>query len=120
MLLQLGFPKIAPEEDKDEEDKDMVDGLSVDLEDYYHVEAFAQQIPHSRWSGFPSRVRQNTHRTLALLERTGCRATFFVLGWVAYSSVVVIFKEQITRGQGVGIVLGLVATLFLLNVIQIP
>src|SRR5882724_4721790 len=83
MLLQLGFPKIAPEEDKDEEDKDMVDGLSVDLEDYYHVEAFAQQIPHSRWSGFPSRVRQNTHRTLALLERTGCRATFFVLGWVA-------------------------------------
>ncbi len=62
---------------------ELVDGLSVDLEDYYHVEAFAEQISRARWSALPSRIRQNTQRTLALLERTGCRATFFVLGWVA-------------------------------------
>jgi len=62
---------------------DLVDGLSVDLEDYYHVEAFAEQISRARWSGLPSRIRKNTERTLALLERTHCRATFFVLGWVA-------------------------------------
>ena len=31
----------------------------------------------------PSRVRQSTGRVLELLERTRCRATFFVLGWVA-------------------------------------
>jgi polysaccharide deacetylase family protein (PEP-CTERM system associated) len=61
----------------------LVDGLSIDLEDYYHVEAFAQQIPRSRWATLPSRVRQNTQRTLALLQRKRCRATFFVLGWVA-------------------------------------
>jgi polysaccharide deacetylase family protein (PEP-CTERM system associated) len=61
----------------------VVDGLSVDLEDYYHVEAFAASISRSHWSEFSSRVRQNTHRTLALLDRNRCRATFFVLGWVA-------------------------------------
>jgi polysaccharide deacetylase family protein (PEP-CTERM system associated) len=61
----------------------VVDGLSVDLEDYYHVEAFAARISRSRWSEFSSRVWQNTHRTLALLDRNRCRATFFVLGWVA-------------------------------------
>ena len=63
--------------------RDLVDGLSVDLEDYYHVEAFAEQISRARWSVLPSRIRKNTERTLALLERTRCRATFFVLGWVA-------------------------------------
>ena len=62
---------------------ELVDGLSVDLEDYYHVEAFTEQISRSRWSVLPSRIRQNTQRTLALLERSHCRATFFVLGWVA-------------------------------------
>ena len=63
--------------------RDLVDGLTVDLEDYYHVEAFAEQISRARWSVLPSRIRKNTERTLALLERTRCRATFFVLGWVA-------------------------------------
>jgi polysaccharide deacetylase family protein (PEP-CTERM system associated) len=62
---------------------DLVDGLSVDLEDYYHVEAFAEQISRARWSVLPSRIRKNTERTLALLERSRCRATFFILGWVA-------------------------------------
>jgi polysaccharide deacetylase family protein (PEP-CTERM system associated) len=60
-----------------------VDGLSVDLEDYYQVEAFASRIPRARWPFMPSRVRQSTGRVLELLERTRCRATFFVLGWVA-------------------------------------
>ncbi len=31
-----------------------------------------------------------------------------------------IFKEEITRGQGVGIILGFIAALFMLNVIRIP
>ena|SRR5215813_3533806 len=60
-----------------------IDGLSIDLEDYFQVEAFASRIPRSQWSSFPSRVRDNTVRTLELLERSRCKATFFVLGWVA-------------------------------------
>jgi polysaccharide deacetylase family protein (PEP-CTERM system associated) len=61
----------------------LVDGLSVDLEDYFHVEAFASHISRSRWPSFTSRIRRNTARVLELLERSRCRATFFVLGWVA-------------------------------------
>ena len=65
------------------EDRKVVDGLSVDLEDYFHVEAFASRIPHSTWTSFPSRIRRSTTRVLELLERNRCRATFFVLGWIA-------------------------------------
>jgi polysaccharide deacetylase family protein (PEP-CTERM system associated) len=65
------------------DDAHVIDGLSVDLEDYYQVEAFASRVSRSRWTSFPSRVRQNTIRTLELLESRKCKATFFVLGWVA-------------------------------------
>ena len=61
----------------------IVDSISVDLEDYFQVEAFASRIPRSRWPLYPARVRQNTERTLALLCENKCRATFFILGWVA-------------------------------------
>lgn len=61
----------------------IVDGLSVDLEDYFQVEAFSGNIPRSHWPLFNSRLCHNTARTLELLARNGCRATFFVLGWVA-------------------------------------
>jgi polysaccharide deacetylase family protein (PEP-CTERM system associated) len=57
--------------------------LTVDLEDYFHVEAFADRISMSSWSSFPARVRTNTERILQLLDHYHFRATFFVLGWVA-------------------------------------
>jgi polysaccharide deacetylase family protein (PEP-CTERM system associated) len=59
------------------------DVLSVDVEDYYHVEAFADRVSARSWPGFPPRVRENTERVLQILEENRCRATFFVLGWVA-------------------------------------
>jgi polysaccharide deacetylase family protein (PEP-CTERM system associated) len=59
------------------------DLLSVDVEDYYHVEAFADCIPSTSWPGFPVRVAANTDRVLRLLDEYRCRATFFILGWVA-------------------------------------
>lgn len=61
----------------------IVDGLSVDVEDYYQVEAFAGHVSRSQWPSFPSRVRENTERVLRLLQRNRCQATFFILGWVA-------------------------------------
>jgi polysaccharide deacetylase family protein (PEP-CTERM system associated) len=60
-----------------------VDALSVDLEDYYQVEAFASNIPRSEWEKFEPRVIDNTYRVLELLARHQVKATFFVLGWVA-------------------------------------
>jgi polysaccharide deacetylase family protein (PEP-CTERM system associated) len=59
------------------------DALSIDVEDYFHVEAFADYVKPSDWPNYPSRVVHNTHRLLDLFARNGVRGTFFVLGWVA-------------------------------------
>lgn len=59
-----------------------VNGLSVDVEDYYHVEAFADRITPALWPSFPSRVADNTRRVLELFARHAARGTFFVLAYV--------------------------------------
>ncbi|TXT21662.1 MAG: nodB [Planctomycetota bacterium] len=60
-----------------------VNALTIDVEDYFHVSAFADRIAARDWSGFESRVVQNTQRLLRLLDKHNVRATCFVLGWVA-------------------------------------
>jgi len=57
--------------------------FSVDVEDYYHVSAFARRVSPREWEHFESRVVASTHRLLRLLARRQTRATFYVLGWVA-------------------------------------
>jgi polysaccharide deacetylase family protein (PEP-CTERM system associated) len=61
----------------------ITDALSVDVEDYFHVEAFTDYVRPESWASFPSRVYANCERILELFANHGCRATFFVLGWVA-------------------------------------
>jgi polysaccharide deacetylase family protein (PEP-CTERM system associated) len=58
-------------------------GLSVDVEDYFHAEAIAAHYGRSNWEVMESRVVENTHRVLDLLGEHNVHATFFVLGWVA-------------------------------------
>jgi polysaccharide deacetylase family protein (PEP-CTERM system associated) len=57
--------------------------LTVDVEDYFHVSAFADSIERSEWDKLPLRVGENTRRLLDLFDRNSLKATFFVLGWVA-------------------------------------
>ena len=57
--------------------------LSVDVEEYFHVNAFDGHIPRERWSELPSRVEASIDRLLELMDRRRARATFFTLGWVA-------------------------------------
>jgi polysaccharide deacetylase family protein (PEP-CTERM system associated) len=57
--------------------------FTVDVEDYFHVQAFASTIDRARWDGLTPRVEANTHRLLGLLQARRIRGTFFVLGWVA-------------------------------------
>ncbi|KPV40019.1 polysaccharide deacetylase [Thiohalorhabdus denitrificans] len=57
--------------------------LSVDVEDYFQVSAFAGHIDRADWDRLPHRVERNTDRILQLFADHGARATFFVLGWVA-------------------------------------
>jgi polysaccharide deacetylase family protein (PEP-CTERM system associated) len=57
--------------------------LSVDVEDYFQVEAFADRVDRAQWSDFPSRVEANTHVILDLFDECDVKGTFFMLGWVA-------------------------------------
>jgi polysaccharide deacetylase family protein (PEP-CTERM system associated) len=61
----------------------VINVFSVDVEDYFQVEAFADVVPRERWDGYTSRVVDNTRRILDLLDVRQVTATFFVLGWVA-------------------------------------
>jgi polysaccharide deacetylase family protein (PEP-CTERM system associated) len=57
--------------------------LSVDVEDYFQVQAFAPLVARDAWHRFPSRVVANTTRLLDLFDETGAKGTFFTLGWIA-------------------------------------
>jgi polysaccharide deacetylase family protein (PEP-CTERM system associated) len=57
--------------------------MTVDVEDYYHVSAFAKVIAPQDWERWPSTVERNTQRLLDLFDETRIKATFFILGWVA-------------------------------------
>lgn len=57
--------------------------LTVDVEDWFQVQAFAEIIPRDSWETLPRRVVANTDRLLDLFAEAGVRGTFFVLGWVA-------------------------------------
>jgi polysaccharide deacetylase family protein (PEP-CTERM system associated) len=57
--------------------------LTVDVEDYFHVTAFAGAVPQERWDSYPARVDRNTKRLLEIFADARVHATFFVLGWVA-------------------------------------
>ena len=57
--------------------------MSVDVEEHFQVQAFAEIVPRGEWPRHASRVGANTRRLLDLFDETGTRATFFTLGCVA-------------------------------------
>lgn len=61
----------------------IVNGLSVDVEDWFQVGAFENTIARSDWDRCELRVERNVDCVLALFERAGVKATFFTLGWIA-------------------------------------
>jgi polysaccharide deacetylase family protein (PEP-CTERM system associated) len=61
----------------------LVNALSVDVEDYFQVQALAGVIDRAEWETRPRRVEQNTNQILDLFSRHGVKATFFTLSWVA-------------------------------------
>jgi polysaccharide deacetylase family protein (PEP-CTERM system associated) len=71
--------------------------LSVDVEDYFQVEAFAGQVSRDSWDRWPSHVVKNTQRVLDLFDAHGARATFFFVGWVAAR-----FPHLVREAQGRG------------------
>jgi polysaccharide deacetylase family protein (PEP-CTERM system associated) len=57
--------------------------MSVDVEDYFMVEAFANSVQKNTWNCWPSRVVESTRRALDLFDRYQVKGTFFFVGWVA-------------------------------------
>ncbi len=61
----------------------MLNGMSVDVEEWFQVGAFERVIAKDDWNDLESRVERNTGEVLDLFAAAGVTATFFTLGWVA-------------------------------------
>ena len=61
----------------------LVNGLSVDVEDWFQVGAFEGVIDRGSWTSLDDRVERNCDRILEMFAAADVQATFFTLGWVA-------------------------------------
>lgn len=61
----------------------ITNALTIDVEDYFQVSAFAPHISRSEWNTRECRVERNIHCILEMLARHETKATFFALGWIA-------------------------------------
>jgi polysaccharide deacetylase family protein (PEP-CTERM system associated) len=61
----------------------ITNALTIDVEDYFQVSAFAPYIARADWDSRECRVERNVQRILALLAEHETHATFFTLGWIA-------------------------------------
>jgi polysaccharide deacetylase family protein (PEP-CTERM system associated) len=68
-------------------DRRPVNALTIDVEDWFQVENYKGVVPRDSWhhaDRLDRRVVRNTESLLDLFAALGVKATFFVLGWVAY------------------------------------
>ncbi len=61
----------------------MNNGLTVDLEDWYHICGVEELSTPQQWDNYETRIIKNTNKILRLLRKYNVKATFFVLGYVA-------------------------------------
>jgi polysaccharide deacetylase family protein (PEP-CTERM system associated) len=61
----------------------IVNVLTVDVEDYFQVSAFDRHIERHHWDSMECRVERNIERLLVLFDKRSAKATFFTLGWMA-------------------------------------
>jgi polysaccharide deacetylase family protein (PEP-CTERM system associated) len=76
----------------------MLNALTFDVEEYFHVEAFKGLIDSRDWPRYPSRVVASTRALLDRLESHAVSATFFILGWVAEQHPALV-REITARGH---------------------
>jgi polysaccharide deacetylase family protein (PEP-CTERM system associated) len=60
--------------------------LTVDVEDWFHVCGHPLYADPAAWAGRERRVHAGVERVLGLLDGSGAKATFFVLGWIGRQS----------------------------------
>ncbi len=78
--------------------QNIINAMTVDVEDYFQVSAFESYIKKSNWDNLEHRVAQNTHKILDIFSEYNTKATFFTLGWVAdrYPALI---KRIVTEGH---------------------
>jgi len=57
--------------------------LSFDVEEFFHVANLRGHFSRDDWDDAPSRIDVGMDAIFGCLERTGAKATFFFLGWMA-------------------------------------
>ncbi len=78
--------------------QNILNAMTVDVEDYFQVSAFEPYIKKNNWDNLEHRVDQNTHKILDIFSKYDTKATFFTLGWVAdrYPSLI---KRIVAEGH---------------------
>lgn len=61
----------------------ITNALTIDVEDYFQVSAFAPHIKRAEWNTRECRVERNVDAILEMLAHRETKATFFTLGWIA-------------------------------------
>ena len=79
-------------------DPGIINGLSVDVEDWFQVGAFENVIERGQWDGLDDRVERNVGKILDMFDEADVKATFFTLGWVAQRNPAAI-REIVARGH---------------------
>jgi polysaccharide deacetylase family protein (PEP-CTERM system associated) len=79
----------------------VVNALSFDLEDWFHIIGIAELEDDARWHALPSIFETYTAAILDELDLHGVRGTFFVVGWIArrYPEMI---REVARRGHEIG------------------
>ncbi len=58
--------------------------FTVDVEEYFQVNAFERHVPPERWPEMESRIDRGVDLVLEALSRHDAFGTFFTLGWIAH------------------------------------
>ncbi len=61
----------------------MKNAMTVDVEDYFQVGAFENDIHRKDWDDLECRVERNMDVILGMFDDHSLKATFFTLGWIA-------------------------------------
>ena len=75
--------------------------VTVDLEEYFQVEGYAEHIERSQWESLPFRADASTHKLLDLFSVRNAKVTFFVVGWFAERNKELV-REIADRGHEIG------------------
>ncbi|MCD8385996.1 MAG: polysaccharide deacetylase family protein [Bacteroidales bacterium] len=75
--------------------------LTFDVEEWFHLLDFDDTRGEEQWKNFEVRIHENVDRILDILDSTGTKATFFIIGWIAktYPEVVKKIAEKYQIGS---------------------